>query len=580
VTFGARLLLAIVTILVVTVAGAMLAADRWLRASIEHTLADEMRREARLLGAALPAQGEHLADAARRLSGFASRRMTIVDSTGRVVGDSEFDDASLALLDNHLSRPEIAEALAAGTGVAKRYSTSTNRVELKVAVRAWPGVVRVSAPIDQIDAVIADAQRGVFLAALVALGLGIVLAWIGEREVSRPLGQLVTAARGLAAGGAPPYPSTAIPEIRQLVRALRTMQEELAERMEELRRGREETGALLGSMVEGVIAVDQAGDVVFCNTALRRLLDYADDEALPNLREVFRQSDARQVVDAVLGGEAVLGRELAIDGRIVLVTARPLPTRGAVICLHDLTDLRRLEAVRRDFVANVSHELRTPLTSIAGYADILARDTPEPRAAAQFLEVIRTNASRMQHLVDDLLDLARLESGTWRPDAQEVNAAEVIRSAWAPYAGRAEAAGIALVLNVAHDARLEADPDALRQILSNLFDNALRHTPAGGRIQVDVAAADRGTAVSVSDTGSGIAAEHLPRVFERFYRADPARSRSQGGTGLGLSIVKHLVESHGARIDLSSALGRGTTVRMVFPRPRAAPPDPTRAGVP
>lgn len=569
-TFGARLLLAIVTILVVTVAGAMLAADHWLRASIENTLADEMRREARLLGAALPGERDHLAQAARRLSGLANRRLTIVDSTGRVVGDSDFDDASRALLDNHLARPEIAAALATGSGVAKRYSTSTKRIELKVAVRAWPGVVRVSAPIDQVDAVIADAQRGVFLAGLVALGLGLGLAWVGEREVARPLGQLVTAARSLAAGRAPPYPTTAIPEIRQLVRAFRSMQEELVERMAELRRGREETAALLGSMVEGVIAVDPAGDVVFCNTALRRLLGYPDDETLPNLRELFRQSDARQVVDAVLGGEAVLGRELAIDDRIVLVTARPLPTRGAVICLHDLTDLRRLEAVRRDFVANVSHELRTPLTSIAGYAEILASDAPEPKTAAQFLAVIRTNAGRMQHLVDDLLDLARLESGTWRPDVQRLDAGELARSAWDPYAERAEAAGIAFALTVAEDARLHADADALRQILTNLFDNALRHSAAGGRIQVDVAPADEGTALSVSDTGSGIGAEHLPRVFERFYRADPARSRSQGGTGLGLSIVKHLVESHGARIDLTSALGRGTTIRMVFPQPRTA----------
>ena len=569
-TFGARLLLAVVTILVVTVAGTMLAADRWLRASIEHTLADEMRRQARLIGEALPDEPAQLSQAARRLSSLANRRMTIVDSTGRVLGDSEFDDESLALLDNHLSRPEITEAWATGSGVAKRFSTSTNRVELKVAVREWPGVVRVSAPMDQVDAVISDAQRSVFLAALVALGLGIILAWVVEHQVTRPLDQLVTAARGLASGRAPVYPASTIPEVRQLVRAFRTMQEELSQRMDELRRGREETAVLLGSMVEGVIAVDQAGEVVFCNTALRRLLNYADHDRLPNLRDLFRRAEARQLVDAVLGGEAVLGRELALDRRVVLVTARPLPTRGAVVCLHDITDLRRLETVRRDFVANVSHELRTPLTSIAGYADILARDAPDPGTAARFLEVIRTNATRMQHLVDDLLDLARLESGTWRPDVQRVDAAEVARSAWSPSAERAEAAGITFSLQVAEDAGLYADADALGQILTNLFDNALRHTPGGGRIQVEITAVDDGTAVSVSDTGSGIAAEHLPRVFERFYRADPARSRSQGGTGLGLSIVKHLVEAHGARIDLTSALGRGTTIRMVFPHPRGA----------
>lgn len=569
-TFGARLLLAVVTILVVTVVGTMLAADRWLRASIESSLADEMRREARLLAEALPADPAQLPQAARRLGALGNRRMTIVDSTGRVLGDSEFDDASLALLDNHLSRSEIAAAWATGSGVANRFSTSTNRVELKVAVREWPGVVRVSAPIDQVDAVISDAQRGVFLAALAALAVGIMLAWVVERQVTRPLDRLVTAARAVATDHAPVYPASTIPEIRQLVRAFRTMQEGMAQRMDELRRGREETAVLLGSMVEGVIAVDQAGAVVFCNAALRRLLDYPEPEPLPNLRELFRSADARQLVDAVLGGEAVLGRELSLDGRTTLVTARPLPTGGAVVCLHDITELRRLEMVRRDFVANVSHELRTPLTSIAGYADVLARDVPDPKTAARFLDVIRTNAARMQHLVDDLLDLARLESGTWRPEAQWVDPEEMARSAWAPFVEPAAAADVAFASLIGDGVRLFADPEALRQILTNLVDNALRHTPRGGRIQIEVTAADGGTAVIVSDTGSGIAAEHLQRVFERFYRADPARSRSQGGTGLGLSIVRHLVEAHGARVDLTSALGRGTTVRMVFPHPGTA----------
>ena len=564
-TFGARLLIAMVTILVVTVLGTMVAADRWLRSSIEGSLADEMQREARLFGIALPDDAAQLAPATRRLSTIGNRRLTVVDSTGRVVGDSEFDDASLALLDNHLTRPEIAEALATGTGVAKRYSESTNRVELKVAVRAWPGVVRVSAPIDQVDAVVSDAQRSVFVAGLAALALGIVLAWFGGQEVARPLRQLAATARSLTAGQPLSYPATAIPEVRQLVRAFRAMQEELASRMDELLHGREETSALLDSMLESVVAVNQAGEVVFCNTALRRMLNFGDADPIPNLRELFRQTEARQVVDAVLQGDAVLGRELTLDGRVVLVTARPLPDRGAVVCLHDITSLRRLEAVRRDFVANVSHELRTPITSIAGYADILANDAPDPKTATQFLEVIRTNAARMQRLVDDLLDLARLESGTWHPDVQRIDAGDVARAAWGPYAERAETVGTTFAIEVDENAHLHADAEALRQILTNLLDNASRHTPPGGHIHVQVAAVDTGTSVIVSDTGSGIPAEHLPRIFERFYRADPSRSRSQGGTGLGLSIVKHLVESHGGHIDITSAVGRGTTVRITFP---------------
>jgi len=570
VTFSARLLVAMVTILVVTVLGSMLAAERWLRASIESTLADEMGRQARLLAAALPHDPAELARATRRLAALGNRRMTVVDSTGRVVSDSDFDDASLALLDNHLTRPEIAEALRSGMGVAQRYSTSTNRVELKVAVRAWPGVVRISAPMAEVDAVVVEAQRTVVVAACVALLLGFGLAWFGGREVSRPLAQMATAARALATGRPPTYPGTTIPEVRQLVRAFRAMQEELAVRMEDLLRRRDETAAIVESMVEGVAAVDPQGEIVFCNRALRHLLRYDESTPLPNLRELFRTPDARQIVEATLGGEAVLGREITFDGRVVLVTARPLPPGGAVVCLHDITALRRLETVRRDFVANVSHELKTPLTSIVGYADILASDQPDPDTAARFLHVIRDNATRMQHLVDDLLDLARLESGTWRPTAQAVNAREAAAAAWAPFADRAAANGVEFAMKADEGTTLYADPEGLRQILTNLFDNALRYTPGGGRIEFDARRTDDGIGIVVSDTGAGIPAEHLPRVFERFYRVDPARSRSQGGTGLGLSIVKHVAEAHGGRVDLTSALGRGTTVRITLPLPRSA----------
>jgi signal transduction histidine kinase len=417
----------------------------------------------------------------------------------------------------------------------------------------------------EVDTIIDGAERAVFLGAVVALALGIVLAGIGGREVGRPLAELAAAAKSVAAGHPPVYPTTRIPEVRQLVRAFRAMQEELAERLEAVRHGQAETAAILESMVEGVAAVEGTGEVVFCNSALRRLLHYAPDAALPNLREVFRTVEAREVLDQVLSGQTVLGREMILDGRTVLVTARPAPAGGAVVCLHDVTALRRLETIRRDFVANVSHELKTPLTSIAGYAHTLLADQPEAETRTRFLQVIAANADRMHRLVDDLLDLARLESGAWTPAIEVVDPRAAAEAAWAPLAARAAAAGVGFSIAVADDVRLAADAEALRQVLGNLFDNALRHTPSGGTIELDVRPADRGTALVVRDTGSGIPAEHLPRVFERFYRVDPARSREHGGTGLGLSIVKHLVEAHRGRIDLTSAVGRGTTVRITLP---------------
>jgi two-component system phosphate regulon sensor histidine kinase PhoR len=539
----ARILLATIAILVLTEGGLMLAADRWLRGSLERDFTEGIARATRLIATAIPHDPAQLAGAANRFGDLLGLRVTIIDSTGHVVGDSDFDAASIELLDNHLARPEIVAARDSGIGSSFRYSASTKRREDKVAVRAWPGYVRISAPSGQVDAVVAGAVRAVVLAALAALLIGVVLAVVVGRAIARPLAELGDAAQALAAGETPRYPTSTAPEVRQLVRAFRSMGELLAARMGALQRGREETNTLIESMVEGVLACDPHGNIAVCNEALRRMFDFAPDAPIPNLRELFHNLEAREVVDQVLAGRAVLGREIAFDGRTVLVTARPLPDGGAVVCLHDISDLRRLEAVRRDFVANVSHELKTPLASIAGYAETLVTGSPDDQTQRKFLAVITQNVSRMQSLLDDLLDLARLESGGWTPATQELDVAGAAESAWASFATRAEERGVSFSVAGAEGKRVVADPEALAQILTNLFDNALRHTSSGGTVSVEARRVGVAMQLIVRDTGSGIPAEHLPRVFERFYRVNPVRSREHGGTGLGLSIVRHSAQA-------------------------------------
>jgi signal transduction histidine kinase len=268
----------------------------------------------------------------------------------------------------------------------------------------------------------------------------------------------------------------------------------------------------------------------------------------------------------VLAGQPVQDRELEIDERAVLMNARPLPSGGAVLVMHDLTDLRRLEAVRRDFVANVSHELKTPLTSISGYAETLLGDTPDAETARRFLGTILENSRRMQRLVDDLLDLARIESGRWHPEREPVDVAATAREAWSELADRATAKSVELDVAIEPGAeRVMADGDGLHQVFTNLLDNSLRYSAPGGRVGCRSRREASGIAISVSDTGSGIIHEHLPRIFERFYRADPSRSREEGGTGLGLAIVKHLVEAHGGSVSAESERGVGTTVTCWFP---------------
>src|SRR2546430_1656802 len=263
------------------------------------------------------------------------------------------------------------------------------------------------------------------------------------------------------------------------------------------------------------------------------------------LTELFHEKPARDLVATVLAGLEAEPHELERGGRTLLVTGRALPNGGGLLVIRDVTELRRLEAVRRDFVANVSHELKTPLTSIAGYAETLATEASPGTQTERFARPILSNARRMHRLVDDLLDLSRIESGRWQPDPERVDVRGLAGEAWTAFADRARERRIQFTAAAGDVHHVTADPEALRQVLTNLLDNALRHTPAGGRITVSLESTPGGVIVSVADTGSGIAPEHLPRIFERFYRADPGRSREEGGTGLGLAIVKHLVEAHG-----------------------------------
>jgi two-component system, OmpR family, phosphate regulon sensor histidine kinase PhoR len=566
VSFAQRLVLGTILILVLAVLVLLWGAERSLRRDMEGDIAQGLASEARLIRAALPADSLSWDEAVHRLSRQNNHRITLVDETGRVRADSDFPPGPLPAIENHAGRPEIRHALTDGVGVATRRSETVGRQLMYVAVPAGPRVVRVAADLAQVDETIARAQKAVAGASLLAILVGAVLALIAGRSIARPLTELATAARAIAAGSPPRFPRSGIPEIDVLVQALRGMHRQLGDRFDELRAEQAESAALVESMVEGVIAADERGHIVTANPAARRLLGYGPSEALPDLAELFRVKAAREAVDAVLQGRSVQDRQLEMDGRVMLVNARPLPAGGAVLVLHDLTEVRRLEAVRRDFVANVSHELKTPLTSISGYAETLLGDTADGDTTRRFLVTILNNARRMQRLVDDLLDLSRIEAGRWQPTRSEVDVAAVARESWASLAGRADAARVELAFDVPPDAAtVDADLDALRQILTNLLDNSLRYTPEGGRITCLTRRLEGGVAVSIRDNGAGITREHLPRIFERFYRADSSRSRDEGGTGLGLAIVKHLVEAHGGRVHAESERGRGTTVTCVFP---------------
>jgi signal transduction histidine kinase len=565
VTFARRLVAGTILVVAVAMGVLVLAAERQLRRDLEADLARGLEREARLVRQLLPADSSGWAAAVRRLAAENESRITLLDRSGRVVADSHIPHDGLWTVESHATRPEVRAALAGGTGVDIRVSASTGRRLAYVAIPGGPGVVRVGASPDPLDATVASARRAMLRAAALALLLAGGLALLAARSFTHPLAGISEAAQAIASGEQPRFPRSNVPDVNELVGSLRRMHDQLGSRFEDLRREKAESAALVDAMLEGVIATDPRGRVVTANPAAHRLLGYGSEEPLPVLPELFRAKAARDVVATVLRGGSVEGREVERDGRVLLLSGRPLPEGGAVLVLHDLTEIRRLEAVRRDFVANVSHELKTPLTSISGYAETLLTDPPEPDVARRFLEVIHANGRRMQRLVDDLLDLSRIESGRWQPTPVAVDVTSVAREVWSALGDRAARSGVELVVETEPGVELVADADAVRQVLGNLFENALRYTPAGGRITCRAMHERGGVALTVADTGGGIAGEHLPRVFERFYRADPSRSRAEGGTGLGLSIVKHLVEAHGGRVSVQSVLGEGATFRCWFP---------------
>jgi len=559
-----RLLIGSLLIIAILVALVVAIVDGRLRVRLYEESSAEVLREARLV-AAQWRPGLAVDSLANAAGGALGHRVTLIDSSGTVVGDSEFDPPALERLENHLTRPEIQEALRTGSGQSRRVSASAGDEELYGAVRAGSGFARVSVSAAAIQELFARARADVLLASAFAIVLAFGLVWAFSRSVARPVVELRDVARALAAGDLHRRPSLAAPgEVGDLASAVHRLAEQLTSRIEALEAEEVRLGALTESLNEGVIAIDARQQVTQVNQRARDLLRIKDSAPFP-VSNLPRERSLRESIGAALSGQAFDAHEVQIGGRELALTARPLPAGGAVVALFDLTPVRRLETVRRDFVANVSHELRTPLTVIGGFAETLLDESLPNEQRQQFARTVLANTQRMQRIVDDLLDLSRIESGGWKPNPSRVDVRALASDALAAAEERRPNKPVTLDLDIAPDATFVwADPTALRQLLANLVDNAVRHTNEGS-VTVFSKRTPSGIAIGVSDTGIGIPADHLPRIFERFYRVDAGRSRSEGGTGLGLAIVKHLVEGHGGRVRAESTVGRGTRIWAELP---------------
>ena len=532
-----------------------------------------------------------LQEMARDLGSRASARITLIAVDGTVIADSAVRDADLSVVENHRSRPEIQQALATGQGQDVRASHTTGErtmyraIVMKQPQDAQPIIVRVGLPMVLLDREIAKLQQNLVLALGVAFLTAVLLSIWLARSVTKPLSDIALAAQRFAAGHqTAPIKTTTKDEVGLLAATLNSMADQLHAKIDELSEDRAQLLAVLMSMVEGVMVLDYRSHVLQVNPALERMFGVSRTEARGRpCAELFRNHQLNDLVTAILRSRTNHEDEimLAPTGRCLHVEASVAGGEReneacVVLVFHDITELRRLEKIRKDFVANVSHELRTPLTSIKGYVEALldgAKD--DPAASTKFLDIILKQSDRLNLIIEDLLELSKIESGRDFPKEAPLDLRPIIDRTLSMIKPLADKNGHRLVSSV--DDRLPpvaGDEGRLVQVLTNLLDNAVKYTPAGGTITVAAKPVPEiGTTeptgwmieLSVADTGIGIPEQDRPRVFERFYRVDKARSRELGGTGLGLAIVKHIVEGHGGQVWVEANQPQGSRFMVRLP---------------
>jgi two-component system phosphate regulon sensor histidine kinase PhoR len=548
-----------------------------LRSEIERSLIQKTQLLAHRVEA--DRSGHSLADIAAQEGQAAGARVTIIDPAGKVLADSESDPASM---ENRATRPEFVAALSGRIGSDERHSTTIGIPFLYIAVPISGGAVRLAYPLSDVETVSALVRRRLELASALVFLLALMVAAVAAHWSARRLERIVDVAARIAEGDLQArILETSQDEVGRVAAAIDITARRVEESFAAVRSSQRQLETLLNSMQDAVIAVSADGHVQWANQPMDRLVPQGARLQQP-VEETIRDPDFLSAVkEATTTHEVKTARATSIvPGRAFDVTAAPLPAGGAVAVLRDLTETERVEKTRRDFIANVSHELRTPLTSIQGYAETLLDSAPDNGSPTrEFLEIIRKNSARMSRLTEDLLALARVESGETRFDMEPVPPAELLHDAEESFREIARNHGIDLQIQdgqaqgsrqnedspVQHLRSVLADREAIHQVFSNLIDNALKYGPSGGRIVLGARAVPHAVEFFVTDFGAGIASEHLPRLFERFYRVDKARSRESGGTGLGLAIAKHIMLAHGGTIRAESELAHGSTFLFTLP---------------
>ena len=512
-----------------------------------------------------------------RLAKDMKARITLIQAGGEVLADSGEQPEKM---ENHKNRPEVHQAESAEVGVSTRFSGTIHQPMMYVARRNDQGpvrFVRIALPLDAVVAEIRWLHRVVWTATGITLVVALFVSMLIARRISAPLVELSGAADSIARGD---YGKKVLvasrDEVGRLASSFNAMSEACAAQIAQMAQDREQLRAIFRSMVEGVLVLDAEQTILFVNEAAGQLLGVPAPSAQgQKIWQVFRHHQLNEAVSTILAADEPYRCDLEWGGserRALALQGARLPGQphsGAVLVFHDITHLRKLETVRQDFVANVSHELKTPLAAIQATVETLLDGAmQDTEHNVRFLERVRENADRLHRLVQDLLSLGRIESSQAPLELEAIDVQSAVEACIGRHLDRAKAKDLHVVSHPpSHAVIALADDEALAVILDNLVDNAIKYTPGGGTITLRCFAEDRQAIVQVMDTGVGIPDKDLPRIFERFYRVDKARSRELGGTGLGLSIVKHLVHSLGASITVTSQVGQGSVFTIRIPRP-------------
>lgn len=523
----------------------------------------------------------YLSDLVKKFSSRIKCRLTIIDKQGKVLADSEKSQDEISAMDNHLGRLEVKEALSGATGIYTHYSATLKTDMLYVALpviydSGIQGVIRLALPLKNVREVLFATRKIILLGLFFALGLAFVLGSLIAGKITKPINKMIRVSRKFSEGD---FSRRIIPnsadEIGELAVTLNKMAQDIEDKIRQIETQNQKLTAILNSMIEGVIVVDKAGYIVSINHTIEKIFDVSEKDALGKLfLETVRNNDISEAISRVLREGNSVSAELNLVfpvRRIFQINAAPIfynqAVFGCLAVIHDITEIRRLETMRRDFVANVSHELKTPLTSIKGFTETLLEGALEDKENSRdFLKIIQDHAERLNSLVNDLLSLSYLESKEIILDKSDLNLNRLLEEVIPGFQAQIKKRNIAVNNELSPGLTLRADKDKISQVFINLIDNAIKFNTENGSVRIFSQDFEREIKIVVEDSGMGIPAKDIPRIFERFYRVDKARSRSLGGTGLGLSIVKHIVELHGGRAGLESSEGLGSKFWFTLPK--------------